>query len=99
LKNLLTKYDKIDFLKIDIEGSEYDVLNDCRKLLYKADKIFIEYHSQYNSNQKLDKILEILSQNSFRYLIQNNDLILDPYMTRRNDSPFDLQLNIFAYKA
>jgi len=99
LRDLLDQCEIVDFLKIDIEGAEFDVLEDCKSLLHKADKIFIEYHSNYDSIQKLDKILEILSKNKFRYTIQNNDQTHKPFLASNNNSQFDLQLNIFAFKA
>ena len=49
LKNFLHR--SIDFLKIDIEGAEYEVLKDCEEFLFNVDKIFVEYHSIYNEEQ------------------------------------------------
>ena len=41
LRNYLTR--KVDFLKIDIEGSEYEVLVDCADLLKNVEFLFVEY--------------------------------------------------------
>ena len=41
LKDLLSE--KIDFLKIDIEGPEYDILKDCGESLNNVENIFVEY--------------------------------------------------------
>ena len=100
LKDLIEKEIKIDMLKIDIEGAEYDVLLDCRNSLRNIENIFIEYHSFENSNQRLSEILEILEKNNFRYFIKPvNDRAI-PFVKRINKSnpDMDLQLNIYAYK-
>lgn len=41
--------DKIDLVKIDIEGSEYNVLKNCT-FWKKADKIIIEFHDQFKES-------------------------------------------------
>lgn len=100
LKNLILKEERIDLLKIDIEGAEHDVLVDCQDLLNKIDNIFIEFHSFLNSAQKLSEILLILEKNNFRYFIKPvNDRAI-PFINKQNKSNpnMDLQLNIFAYK-
>ncbi len=37
--------DRIDLLKIDIEGAEVPVLEDCAARLDWVDRVFVEYHS------------------------------------------------------
>ena len=92
------EHQHVDFLKIDIEGAEYDVLEDCKDVLHKADKIFIEYHSFSESDQKLDRILNILKLAGFRVYIKEAWVIKERPYTELKDGTFDLQLNIFAYK-
>ena len=41
LRDLLIEYEQIDFLKMDIEGAEVDVIEDCTNLLSKNDRLFI----------------------------------------------------------
>ncbi len=48
----------IDVLKIDIEGSEAEVLEECKDKLDNVQKIFIEYHSLHDEPQTLPHILE-----------------------------------------
>ena len=100
LKDLLDKEDKIDLLKMDIEGAEVDVIEDCGDSLRKAENIFIEYHSFLNSQQNLDKILKILTSNKFRYFIKSDDHKTSPLINKGSviTPSMDLQLNIFAYK-
>ena len=65
LRDLIENEKKIDMLKIDIEGAEYDVLLDCKDTLGKVENIFIEYHSFANSNQNLSEILIYTRKKSF----------------------------------
>lgn len=96
LKDLLNE--EIDFLKLDIEGAEYNVIEDCNNNLKNVKNIFIEYHSEEKKEQKLDEILKILKDSGFKYYIKeawNNQPM--PYVNPRNNL-FDLQLNIFGYR-
>ena len=97
LKDLLTE--KIDFLKIDIEGAEYEVLVDCESKLSFVENLFIEYHGNYNEMYKLNKILNILIENNFKYYIKEAGVTFEhPFYDRENIYDFDTQLNIFAFK-
>ena len=85
-------------LKIDIEGAEYEVLKDCSSELFRVKKIFIEYHSWNNSEQRLSEILAILEENKFRYYIEDIGKRKHPFIENGKDLKMDLQLNIFGYK-
>ena len=56
----------IDFLKLDIEGAECDVLSNSE--LDKVNSGLIEYHYGFNGNF-LSTILNILEKNGFSYII------------------------------
>jgi FkbM family methyltransferase len=97
LKDLLDR--PVDFLKVDIEGVEVEVLEDCRHHLHMVKNLFVEYHSGQDSSQQLDKLLAILSQNDFRYYIKEAwDTKSRPFVEKQVTSFFDLQLNIFAFR-
>ena len=97
LRDLLTE--KIDFLKIDIEGAEYEVLVDCESKLSFVENLFIEYHGNYNEMYKLNKILNILIENNFKYYIKEAGVTFEhPFYDRENIYDFNIQLNIFAFK-
>lgn len=91
--------EQVDFLKIDIEGPEVEVLQDCAHFLTNVKNLFVEYHSDPSKEQELDNLLSILRKAQFRIYIKEawNNL---PYPFLRNEyQPFyDLQLNIFAYR-
>jgi FkbM family methyltransferase len=100
LKDLLKSEEKIDLLKMDIEGAETDVLRDCKEELTNIKNIFIEFHSFINNKQSLDEILEILEANRFRYFIKPAADRNQPFLNQMNKNypEMDLQLNIYAYK-
>lgn len=97
LKDLLLER-KVDFLKIDIEGAEYEVLLDCQNALQNIQHIFIEYHSHISESQKLNEILAVLSANNFRYHIHEAYTQQKPYVQRELMLGMDLQLDIFGYR-
>jgi len=97
LYDFLRSFTHIDFLKIDIEGSEYIVVKDCEAYLQNINQIFIEYHSEYNEEQHLGEILEILKRNNFRYIIKEASSPSYPFMEKEGVG-FDFQVEIFAYR-
>ena len=93
------KNEKVDFLKIDIEGAETDVLIESEKYLKNVDKIFIEYHSFINKRQTLSIILGILEKSGFRYYIEHIGVKSKyPFENIVDYLGFDNQLNIFGYR-
>ena len=97
IKEYLT-VQKVDFLKIDIEGAEYEVIKDCEDVLHNVENIFIEYHSMPQKNQNLHKILEIVQKAGFKYHIKEAFTSEYPFMERKLNFGMELQLNIFCYK-
>lgn len=101
LKNLLlAQTQEIDMLKIDIEGAETQVLTDCKDALHLVKNLFVEYHAYTHSAQTLHTILDILTENGFRYFIKNSLDKTSPFIQQKpkNDNGMDMQLNIFAYR-
>jgi len=87
---------KIDFLKIDIEGAEYEVLKSCKDNLQNVEHIFIEYHSHKDEKQTLHEILEILQNQGFRYHVLEAFTRKKPFIDNETMLGMDLQLNIFG---
>lgn len=100
LRDLLQAEPRVDMLKMDIEGAEVAVLDDCRHSLANVQHLFVEYHAYVHQAQSLDKLLTILTENNFRYYVQSARERRSPFLNHlyKNDSLMDLQLNIFAYK-
>lgn len=95
----------VDFLKIDIEGAEVDLLLDIKDSLDKVGLLFVEYHSSVGESQRLDLLLRVLTDSGFRYYIKEAyPAMSHPFLNYSNKNKFtqgtfDLQLNIFAYRA
>jgi FkbM family methyltransferase len=89
----------VDFLKIDIEGAELEVLEETQGSLGNVRAIFVEYHSLASKPQELDKILSILSGAGFRYYVEHTGVkSRNAFIKRETHLNYDLQLNIFGYR-
>ena len=89
----------VDFLKLDIEGCEVDVLLDCADRLKNIECAFIEYHSPAKRPQKLSVLLELLERNNFRHHILSEYAFRSPRRDLKPMVEFDNQLSIHAWKA
>lgn len=98
LKELIEQYNSIDFLKIDIEGAEYEVIKDCSDSLANVSNLFIEYHSPPQSEQTLDEILLWVRKAGFRYYIKEAWNNMDHPFVHKKQLYYDLQLNIFCFR-
>jgi FkbM family methyltransferase len=89
---------RFDFVKMDIEGAEEDVVPACAEHLCRTRWLFIEYHSKSGKKQRLDRILSVLSSIGFRVHIHSVRNSPSPFISAKKTDGFDLQLNIFAQK-
>lgn len=97
LKDYLIK--QVDFLKIDIEGAETNVIMDCEDELRNVKFIFIEFHSFFDQEQKLDTILSTLKKSGFRLHINNPGFISSqPFIKREHYLNMDMQLNVYGFR-
>ena len=71
LRDYLTE--PVDFLKINIEGAEWEVLADSEDRLRQAREMVIEYHHLPDLPRTLHKILEMLHRRGFEYLVNDLD--------------------------
>lgn len=79
----------VDFLKVDVEGAEQEILEDLRDrgLLRQISKMFVEYHyNDCNPNNRLVDILNILDEAGF-------DTVIDS----KRPPPYTAQLGV-SYK-
>lgn len=89
---------EIDFLKIDIEGSENELIFDIRNHLKNVKNMFLEYHGILNQPQNLGEILNLLKEVGFQYYIRvAGETIQFPYCGEKARN-FNQQLNIFCYR-
>lgn len=96
LKELINK--PVDFLKIDIEGAENEVIFDIEDKLHFVKNIFIEFHSHEHEEQKLGEMLTLLKRNKFRYALQEAYVNDKPYMQKETMLGMDLQVNIYGFR-
>ena len=67
---------KINYLKIDAEGSEYDILlNTPAEIIRKVDKIVLEYHDYLHHGHDYKELKEYLEGNGFKVEMDKNFLI------------------------
>jgi len=84
LKNILkkNKVNRINYLKIDAEGSEYDILlNASPSILSKIDKIVIEYHDYFKHGHNYNELVSYLEDNGFRVKVCGNWFIRKIFRT------------------
>ena len=99
LADVLNKYEKIDFLKMDIEGAEDKVVSDCGSQLSKIENLFLEYHGTIHETEKLTMILKTLSASGFKvYLTNAAHHIQNPFYEKTSGARHDVQLNLFCYR-
>lgn len=90
--------EKVDFLKIDIEGPEFDIIKDCKDDLKNVENIFVEYHSFAENPQMIGELLIYLKEAGFKiYIKEAWENMKNPYLEKKGPY-FDLQLNIFGYR-
>ncbi len=87
----------VDFLKMDIEGAESEVICASQNL-NQVNQLLIEYHSFQNTPQTLSDLLTKLNKEGFRYYIHTEFCSPRPLTEDINQLGMDLQLNIFGKK-
>lgn len=89
---------KIALLKMDIEGAELEVMEECKDKLSNVERIFVEYHSFEGQPQRLDDLLRILKNGGYRYYIHPELESPTPFRKVEVHNGKDLRLNIFAVR-
>ena len=88
---------KIDFLKIDIEGSEVEVIEEVGDLIKNVNFIVLEYHSFAGSDQHLARILAKFENFGFRYFLETSGPHSEqPFRGLVTHKGYDNLVNIFA---
>jgi FkbM family methyltransferase len=98
LKEYLDK--PIDFLKIDIEGAEFQVIKDIADQLHSVSNLFLEYHGSFYQNNELNQIFSLLTDKGFNYYLKEATSIYDhPFDRHKKENiNYDVQLNIFCFR-
>ena len=72
---------KIDYLSIDTEGSEYDILKAFNFQTFKVEVISIEHN--FSINRK--KIFKLLTSNGYKRVLEKTSLWDDYYVLEKTD--------------
>jgi FkbM family methyltransferase len=83
----------VDFLKMNIEGVEWEVLADSEDRLHSVSAMVVEYHHAPRLPRTLHRILELLDRQGFEYLINDFDAETNPH----SQPPFRLHRNSRYY--
>ncbi len=98
LAAFLSGFEKVDFLKMDVEGAESVLLPHIQNQLTKVKNLFIEYHSYPDQKQDLATILRLLEEKGFRYYLMTQNRRPIPLVNKQTDRLMDYQTNIYAYQ-
>lgn len=71
--------DRTHFMKMNIEGAEWPVLQHAGDALRRIDQMVIEYHHLPGLPRTLHKILALLDDLGFEYLINDFDRVTNPH--------------------
>jgi FkbM family methyltransferase len=88
----------VDFLKIDIEGAEDVVMEACRPLLPRVQRLFVEYHARKAAPPALGGIVKAIEAAGFLLHVENVTPRKQPFVAGEPPGAFDMQLNLFAWR-
>lgn len=93
---LLNLNTKIDFLKLDIEGSEFEVLPDLKELFPKIEKMYIEFHTAINDFPKMYEFIKSQIGEEYDFQISTNFTEDQNIYTALEKKNFKTYYNCFA---
>jgi FkbM family methyltransferase len=96
LRDYLTQ--RVDLLRLDIEGAEVDVLLDCADLLGQVQNLAVDYHSIFKRPQRLAELVGLLTRAGFRMHFRATGQTQSPFLYRKLKGGMDSQLHIFAFR-
>jgi len=86
LDNFMVLFDKIDFIKIDVEGLEKNVILSMLKILeYFKPVLFIEIYKGNNSNMDPEGTIKILLEMGYQAYVVDNQGELDEFTGHKDD--------------
>ena len=88
----------VELLKLDIEGAETEVLQDCADRLSAVARLYVEYHSLRGQRQLLPDLLALLRDAGFRLHVQSSGVAPQPFLEGRDHPELDLQLHVFGVR-
>ena len=94
----IMKENKFDVVKIDIEGAEKTLIPYIAEELSDVSLIMFEYHSECDSDQKLNDIFAGLAAQQFRFHIRSEDDVMNPFTSSSDGHGFENRVVIYCYK-
>jgi len=88
---------QVDLLKIDVEGSEGEVLEEVEPLLSRVRAVFLEWHGAPGA-RGLAGTLRLLEEAGFECYPQVAVSPKHPFMRSAPPGPFSQQLNLYAFR-
>jgi FkbM family methyltransferase len=88
----------VDFLKIDIEGAEVDVLLESESKLECVKNICLEYHSFVGQPQRLDEMLGVLRRCGFRVHLTHEYAVANPLWLLQAPMGMDNRIIVWGYR-
>ena len=89
----------IDFLRLDVSGINFEVLESYSTELANVRRMCIEYQSSLSSKQQLDELLKVLTAAGFRYYVApSGKASANPFMEIQAAGGCDMRLTIWAYR-
>ncbi|KJS35659.1 MAG: hypothetical protein VR70_15750 [Rhodospirillaceae bacterium BRH_c57] len=59
----------VDLLKLDVEGAEFALIEDCRPVLAKVSRLIVEVHQLHANAPGIGRLLTTLEEVGFRYVL------------------------------
>lgn len=63
--------EKVDLLKLDIEGAEADVLQDCEEVLENVSAMLLDLHEFAGQSRTMPRVLDLLARAGFTYALDD----------------------------
>lgn len=97
LRDQLQRHEEVDLLKMDIEGAEFAVLQDCAAELGRVKNLFVEIHLNDQLTPRLPALLDCMRESGFRVRAEAvGTLGYSPFCSGDNEGSFDSQMNLFC---
>lgn len=88
----------IDFLKLDIEGAEVDVIAEAQAQLGHVERMFVEFHSFTGQKCRLVELLQTIEESGFKYHLQTMVYTPQPFMGIQDYCSIEMGINISAIR-
>jgi len=88
----------IDFLKLDVEGAEVEVLRSVGDAIRSVRCAFVEFHSFRSRDQGLGELIGLFERNGFRVHVRPEFISARPLRQMNDDAGMDMRLNLFFWR-